>query len=79
MPARGVGSGYGAAFIAQAQDFLAAILDHRNLSTDFWAGDQTMLACDAVQQAAADGRPVDIAALDATHRGTSAAHEEITV
>ena len=79
MPARGVGSGYGAAFIAQAQDFLAAILHHRTLSTDFWAGYQTMLACDAAQQAAAGGRPVDIAALDATHRGTPAAHEEITV
>jgi len=73
MPARGVGSGYGAAFIAQAQDFLSAILDRRKVSTDFWAGYQTMLACDAAQQAAADGRPVDIATLDAMHRGTSAA------
>ena len=79
MPARGVGSGYGAAFTAQAQDFLSAILHHRTLSTDFWAGYQTMLACDAAQQAATDGRPVDIAALDATHRGMTAAHEEITV
>lgn len=68
MPARGVGSGYGAAFITQAQDFLSAILDHRKVSTDFWTGYQTMLACDAVQQAAAAGRPVDIAALDAQHR-----------
>ena len=77
MPARGVGSGYGAAFIAQAQDFLSAILDHRKVSTDFWAGYQTMLACDAAQQAAAGGRPVDIATLDAMHRGMPAAHEEI--
>jgi len=79
MPARGVGSGYGAAFIAQAQDFLSAILDRRKVGTDFWAGYQTMLACDAAQQAAADGRPVDIAALDATHRGTLTAHEQVTV
>jgi predicted dehydrogenase len=68
MPARGVGSGYGAAFIAQAQDFLSAILDHRKAASDFWTGYQTMLACDAVQQAAAEGGPVDIAALDARHR-----------
>lgn len=68
MPARGVGSGYGAAFTAQAQDFLGAILDHRQVATDFWAGYQTMLACDAAQQAAEQGRPVDIAALDNQHR-----------
>ena len=78
MQARGVGSGYGAALIAQAQDFLAAILDHRKVSTDFWAGYQTMLVCNAVQQAAADGRPVDIAALDARYRGTSAVQELTT-
>ena len=73
MPARGVGSGYGAAFVAQAQDFLAAILGRRKVSSDFWAGYQTMLVCDAVQQAAAEGCPVDIAALDARYRGASAA------
>jgi predicted dehydrogenase len=71
MPARGVGSGYGAAFVAQAQDFLAAILGHGKVGSDFWAGYQTMLVCDAVQQAAAEGRPVDIAALEARYRGTS--------
>lgn len=69
MPARGVGSGYGAAFIAQAQDFLGAILDHRKAASDFWTGYQTMLACDAVQQAAAEGSPVDLAALDTRYRG----------
>jgi predicted dehydrogenase len=79
MPARGVGSGYGAAFIAQAQDFLSAILNHRTVSNDFWAGYQTMLVCDAIQQAAAEHRAVDIETLDARHRGTPAAHEEITV
>ena len=35
-----------------------------------------MLACDAAQQAAAEGRPVDIAALDARHRGNSAGPEQ---
>jgi predicted dehydrogenase len=68
MPARGVGSGYGAAFIAQAQDFVSAIVGHRKAGADFWAGYQTMLVCDAAQQAAAEGRPVDIATLDAHHR-----------
>ena len=69
MPARGVGSGYGAAFVAQAQDFLGAILDHRKVTSDFWAGYRTMLVCDAAQQAAAEGRAVDIATLDAKYRG----------
>ena len=78
MPARGVGSGYGAAFVAQAQDFLGAILDRRKVTNDFWAAYQTMLVCDAAQQAAADGRPVDIAALDARYRGTSAVQELTT-
>jgi len=78
MPARGVGSGYGAAFTAQAQDFLGAILDRRTVTNDFWAGYQTMLVCGAAQQAAAHGRPVDIAALDARHRGTPAVPEPAT-
>lgn len=78
MPARGVGSGYGAAFVAQAQDFLGAILGRGKVSNDFWTGYQTMLVCDAAQQAAAEGRPVDIAALDATHRAAAPTQEEIT-
>jgi len=69
MPARGVGSGYGAAFVAQAQDFLRAILGRGEVGNDFWTGYQTMLVCDAVQQAAMEGRSVDIAALDARYRG----------
>lgn len=68
MPARGVGSGYGAAFVAQAQDFVGAILGRGAVVNDFWRGYQTMLVCDAVQQAAADGSAVDVADLDATHR-----------
>ena len=76
MPARGVGSGYGAAFTAQAQDFLAAILGRCKVAADFWAGYQTMLACDAAQQAAERGSPVDIDALDAQYRGTPGSRQE---
>ncbi|MDA8261900.1 MAG: Gfo/Idh/MocA family oxidoreductase [Actinomycetota bacterium] len=68
MPARGVGSGYGSAFVAQAQDFIRSIVSGSPIANDFWAGYQTMLACDAAQLAAAEHRPVDIAELDRTHR-----------
>ena len=78
MPARGVASGYGAAFVAQAQEFLGAILGRGKVTNDFWTGYQTMLVCDAVQQAAAQGRSIDIAALDANYRGAATAQEEIT-
>ncbi len=78
MPARGVASGYGAAFVAQAQDFLGAILGRGKVGNDFWTGYQTMLVCDAAQQAAAEGRSVDIAALDAKYRGAATAQEETT-
>ena len=57
--------------MAQAQDFLGAILGRREVASNFWTGYQTMLVCDAVQQAAAERHPVDIAALDAKYRGTS--------
>jgi predicted dehydrogenase len=76
MPARGVGSGYGAAFVAQAQDFLRAILGLGKVRNDFWTGYQTMLVCDAVQQAAAEQRSVDIAAVDATYRGAATAQQQ---
>ena len=72
MPARGVGSRYGAAFVAQAQDFVGAIVGRGKVRNDFWTGYQTMLVCDAVQQAAAEGRSIDVAALDAKHRGAAA-------
>jgi predicted dehydrogenase len=71
MPARGVGSGYGAAFVAQSQDFLAAILGQGRVQNDFWAGYQTMLVCDAVQQAAEQGCSIDIATLDENNRAVS--------
>ena len=79
MPARGVGSGYGAAFVAQAQDFLGAILGQGEVRNDFWTGYRTMLLCDAVQQAAAQRRPVDIAALDEKCRRTAERQQEISV
>ncbi len=79
MPARGVGSGYGAAFVAQAQDFLSAIVGRGEVRNDFWTGYQTMLLCDAVQQAAAEGHPVDIAALDEKCRGTPTRQQETSV
>jgi predicted dehydrogenase len=60
MPARGVGSGYGAAFVAQAQDFLGAIAGGPPVLCDFWTGHRTMLVCDAAQRAAAEGRSVEI-------------------
>lgn len=60
MPARGVGSGYGAAFVAQAQDFLAAIAGGPAVPCDFWSGHRTMLVCDAAQLAAAEGRSVEL-------------------
>ena len=72
MPARGVGSGYGAAFVAQAQDFLRAILGRGKVANDFWTGYQTMLVCDAVQLAALERNPIDLVDLDADRRGTSA-------
>ncbi|MDA8374398.1 MAG: Gfo/Idh/MocA family oxidoreductase [Actinomycetota bacterium] len=71
MPARGVGSGYGAAFVAQAQDFVGSIVSKRPITSDFWAGYQTMLACDAVQLAAAGHSSVDLSDLDKSHRGPS--------
>ena len=68
MPARGVGSGYGAAFVAQTQDFLRSIAAGEPLANDFWAGYQTMLACDAAQLAAAEHRSVNLSDLDREHR-----------
>jgi predicted dehydrogenase len=61
MPARGVGSGYGAA-VAQAQDFLAAIAHGRGVKPEFWDAYRTMPVCDAAQKAAADGGPVVVGA-----------------
>lgn len=71
MPARGVGSGYGAAFVAQAQEFLGSIAGGGAVQTDFWTGYRTMLVCSAVQQAADTSSAVELAALDAELRAAS--------
>jgi predicted dehydrogenase len=68
MPARGVASGYGAAFVAQAQDFIGAIVKGGQVETDFWAGYRTMLVCEAAQRASDEHAAVDIASLDAELR-----------
>ena len=71
MPARGVGLGYGAAFIAEAQEFVGAIVNGTPVANDFWTGYRTMLVCDAAQRAAADCGPIEIGDLDRLHRGTT--------
>ena len=69
MPARGVSSGYGAAFVAQTQDFVRSVTKGTPIANDFWAGYETMLACDAAQLAASEHRPVSLSDLDRSHRG----------
>jgi predicted dehydrogenase len=71
MPARGVGSGYGAAFVAQAQELLGAIANGTPVSGDFWKGYRTMLVCDAAQQAAAEHRPIAIGQIDQERRAAA--------
>jgi predicted dehydrogenase len=68
MPARGVGSGYGAAFVAQAQEFVGAIAGGTTVQTDFRTGYRTMLVCSAAQRSAEQGQPVDLEVLDAELR-----------
>ncbi|WP_347346589.1 Gfo/Idh/MocA family oxidoreductase [Microbacterium sp.] len=55
---RGVGTGYGEAFIAQVQAFLRCILDGTRMDSDFAAAATTMRILDAAERAAAQGRPV---------------------
>ncbi|MFG1667872.1 Gfo/Idh/MocA family protein [Streptomyces sp. Y7] len=73
MPARGVGSGYGSGFVAQAQEFLGAIAGNGTARTDFFTGYRTMLVCSAAQQAADTASAVDLAALDTELRAASSA------
>ena len=58
MPTAGLGSGYGALFIAHVQAFLRAIVAGEPVASDFWAGHRVMLVCDAVLRAAAGGAAV---------------------
>jgi predicted dehydrogenase len=60
MPAQGLGSGFDAAFTAQAQDFLLAVAGVAPLAADLRAGHRVMQVCDAVQRAAATGTPVEV-------------------
>jgi predicted dehydrogenase len=60
MPAQGLGSGFDAAFTAQAQEFLLAVTGRAPLAVDFRVGHRVMLVCDAIRRAAADGVPVDV-------------------
>ncbi|MFJ8113640.1 Gfo/Idh/MocA family protein [Streptomyces sp. NPDC096132] len=73
MPARGVGSGYGAGFVAQVQEFLGAIAGNGTMQTDFFTGYRAMLVCSAAQRAAATASAVDLAALDTELRAASSA------
>lgn len=57
--------------MAQAQDFVGAVLGRSKIANDFWTGYQIMLVCDAVQSAAAEGRSIEIAELDAKYRGAT--------
>ena len=60
MPAQGLGSGFDAAFTAQAQDFLLAVTGAAPLAADFRVGHRVMQVCDAVQRAAGTELPVEI-------------------
>jgi predicted dehydrogenase len=60
MPVQGLGSGFDGAFVAQAQDFLLAVLGRAPLASDFRNGHRVMLVCDAIQRAAAGGGSVDV-------------------
>jgi predicted dehydrogenase len=57
---RGVGTGYGEAFIAQIQEFLRCALAGRQMDTDFAAASRTMRILDAAALAAKSGTAVGI-------------------
>ena len=57
---RGVGTGYGEAFIAQIQEFLRCALAGRQMDTDFAAASRTMRILDAAALAAKGGTAVAI-------------------
>ena len=71
MPAKGVASGYGSAFVLQAQDFLQAIIEERAADPNLWHGYRTMLVCDAARRAAETGAAVVLRELDAETRATT--------
>ncbi|MFJ4172363.1 Gfo/Idh/MocA family protein [Paenarthrobacter sp. NPDC089714] len=57
---RGVGTGYGEAFIAQVQAFLGCIVNGTQMETNFAAAAATMRILDAANEAAATGRAVPV-------------------
>lgn len=57
---RGVGTGYGEAFIAQVQAFLRCILNGASMDSDFAAAATTMRVLDAAERSAEQRRPIRI-------------------
>ena len=60
MPGRGVGTGYGEAFMAEIQEFVKAVVGKGKVSTPFTEAIPTMDAIAAAQKSAANGSPVTI-------------------
>jgi predicted dehydrogenase len=70
IPVAGVGHGYTETYLAQAYDFVRAVAgEDGEFRPDFGDGYAAGLVDEAVQTAAAQGRRVTIAELDAGHRG----------
>jgi predicted dehydrogenase len=65
MPVAGVGHGYAETFVAQAHEFVHAIVSGDQPRPDFADGYANVLVCEAVQRAAAQGRRVAIAEIAA--------------
>jgi predicted dehydrogenase len=66
MPVAGVGHGYAETFVAQAHEFVRAIVTGERPRPDFGDGYANALVCEAVQLAAERGRRVTIADVAAT-------------
>lgn len=62
MPGAGVGTGYAEAFVAEIQEFLRCVRDHRPMDTDFATAVRMMAVVGAALDAAASGSAVDVAA-----------------
>ncbi len=58
MPATGLGTGYGEAFIAELQQFLTSVLTKTPMDTSFDEAYETMLAVEAAMRSAQRGTPV---------------------
>ncbi|WP_269471452.1 Gfo/Idh/MocA family protein [Actinomyces slackii] len=60
MPGRGVGTGYGEAFMAEIQEFVKALAGMGEVTNPFRDAIPTMRAISAAQACAAQGRPVAV-------------------